>query len=74
MLTLLLLILTFMPEFKLTFRGWGGMITGGATLVLMLFAGFLIQTAFEEHYFPGLLMQATRRLTNWLPTLLVVQA
>jgi uncharacterized protein len=74
MLTLLLGILAFMPEFKLTYRGWGGLIAGGATLVLMLCAGFMIQTAFEELYFRGLLMQATRRLTRWLPAQLVVQA
>jgi uncharacterized protein len=74
MLTLLLAILAFVPEFKLTFRGWGGMVSGGATLVLMVCAGFVIQTAFEELYFRGLLMQATRRLTHWPPVLLVVQA
>lgn len=48
--------------------------SGGATLVLMVCTGFMIQTAFEELYFRGLLMQATRRLTSWLPVLLVVQA
>ncbi len=74
MLTLLLAILAFMPGFKLTFRGWDGMVSGGATLVLMVCIGFMIQTAFEELYFRGLLMQATRRLTSWLPVLLVVQA
>jgi membrane protease YdiL (CAAX protease family) len=74
MLALLLAILAFMPGFELSFRGWGGMLSGGAPLVLMLCAGFMIQTAFEELYFRGLLMQAVRRLTRWMPVVLVVQA
>jgi uncharacterized protein len=39
-----------------------------------LCAGFMIQTAFEELYFRGLMMQATRRLTRLVPVVIGLQA
>jgi uncharacterized protein len=74
MLTLLLVIFAWVPGFELTYRGWGGFVSGGVTLLAMLCAGFMIQTAFEELYFRGLLMQATWRFTHRLPVVLAVQA
>lgn len=74
MVLLLILLLLFLPGFKLTYRGLEGMITGGPSMILMLCAGFAIQTAFEELYFRGLMMQALRRLARFVPLILVVQA
>jgi uncharacterized protein len=74
MLLLILVILALLPGFELTYRGWDGVLFGGLTMVAMLCAGFMIQTAFEELYFRGLMMQATRRLTRWVPVVIGVQA
>ena len=48
-----------------------------STIILTVIAaliGVFIQTGFEEFYFRGLIAQATRRVINWLPVVLVVQA
>lgn len=74
MLLLILVTMAVLPGFTLTYRGWGGLLSGGLTLLVTLCAGFIIQSAFEELYFRGLMMQATRRLTQWIPVVIGVQA
>lgn len=62
------------PAGRLTYRGWGAELAGGAPLLLATVLGFAIQTGFEELYFRGLLMQATHRVTKWAPAVIGVQA
>jgi len=50
-------------------------ITAGVILKLILaLVGIFITTTFEEMYFRGLLIQATWRVTKWLPVVFGVQA
>lgn len=62
------------PAGRLTYRGWGGALAGGAPLLLATVVGFAVQTGFEELYFRGLVAQATRRITKWAPAVIGVQA
>jgi membrane protease YdiL (CAAX protease family) len=63
--------LPFLPP---TYQGWDAEVNLGLPLILALLIGFMIQTGFEELFFRGLLMQATRRITRWLPLVIGLQA
>jgi membrane protease YdiL (CAAX protease family) len=66
--------LTLIDRDRFTYRGWGAEWSSGAVAILAMALGYAIQTAFEEIYFRGLIAQATRRLTRWIPVVIGVQA
>jgi uncharacterized protein len=59
---------------RLTFQCWSSFSGEGLLLFLVMIVGVAIQTGAEEIYFCGLLAQVTRRITKWIPVVLVVQA
>jgi uncharacterized protein len=69
-----LFYLALIPFGRLTFQGWSSFSGAGLLLFLVTIVGVVIQTGAEEIYFRGLLAQATRRITKWIPVVLVVQA
>lgn len=66
--------LTLSPWRDIRYVGWGGQTDAGALLLVATVVGLLIQTATEELYFRGVLMQATYRILRWTPVVLVLQA
>jgi uncharacterized protein len=66
--------LALIPLGRLTFHGWSSLAGAGLLLALATIVGVAIQTAAEELYFRGLLAQATRRITKWIPVVIGVQA
>jgi uncharacterized protein len=64
----------FIPVVPLAYQGWAAETALGFPLVLLMLAGFLIQTGFEELLFRGLLMQFTYRFSRSVPLAVIIQA
>jgi membrane protease YdiL (CAAX protease family) len=62
------------PFLSYQFEGFSGLASAGMFAVAIMLAGFVIQTAFEELLFRGLIAQFTRRLTNFMPLVIGLQA
>jgi membrane protease YdiL (CAAX protease family) len=71
---LLMYLIFVIPFGRVSFQGWG--VFSGALIPYLaaITVGVMVQTAAEELFFRGLLMQATRRATAWLPAVIGVQA
>jgi membrane protease YdiL (CAAX protease family) len=68
------LVLASVPFVGTTYQGFGLERDLGLSLILLMIVGFVIQTAFEELLFRGLLMQFARRITSWLPFVFLAPA
>lgn len=66
--------ITYILAVDVSYRGFESITAGVILTVIAALAGIFIQTSFEEMYFRGLVAQATRRVTKWLPVVLGVQA
>lgn len=62
------------PLLPVTYQGFGGLASAGPIVIAFTILGFVIQTGFEEMLFRGLLAQFTRRIVNFLPLVILVQA
>lgn len=69
-----MLFFALMPFFKTDFQGLGPLRQFGYGMVVITLVGFVIQTAFEELMYRGLLMQFARRLTSRVPLIILPQA
>lgn len=56
------------------YQGFSRMAELGLLLMIVMIVGFVVQTAFEELFFRGLIMQLTWQIKAWLPLALLVQA
>lgn len=68
------MIIMYLMAARIEYRGFEHITAGIIPLILLTLLGVFIQTGFEELYFRGLITQATRRLTAFLPIVIGVQA
>ena len=68
------MVVMYLVAAKVSFRGWDHVTAAGVPMLFAALLGLALQTAFEELYFRGLIAQATRRLIQWLPAVIGVQA
>jgi membrane protease YdiL (CAAX protease family) len=68
------MVVIYLVAAKVSFRGWDHVTAAGVPMLFAALLGLALQTAFEELYFRGLIAQATRRLIQWLPVVIGVQA
>lgn len=66
--------ITYILAVDVSYRGFEHITAGVILTVIAALVGVFIQTSFEEMFFRGLVAQATRRVTKWLPVVLGVQA
>jgi uncharacterized protein len=66
--------LLFIDRDRFSFQGWEPLLSTGGLVIVAILVGYAIQTAFEELYFRGLIAQATRRVTPWIPVVIGLQA
>jgi uncharacterized protein len=63
---LLMYLLFVVPYGRITFQGWSGFGTAIIPIIFAIILTVMVQTAAEELFFRGLVMQATRRVTRWI--------
>lgn len=66
--------LALSPVMDVAYRGWGAQQQLSLALLCALLLGLVVQTAFEEFYFRGIVMAATYRIVRWIPVVVGVQA
>jgi len=67
-------IIMIIPDNKVSFVGYKENFANEIPIILLLMGGYLIQTACEELYFRGYLMQATYRILPFFPVVIGLQA
>jgi CAAX protease family protein len=63
-----------LPFVSISYRGFDGLAAAGTVSILVTLIGCIIQTGFEELLFRALIAQFTRRLVNFAPLIVGVQA
>lgn len=71
---LLMYLLLVVPFGRITFHGWDAFAIKMLPLIAAIIIAVMVQTAAEELFFRGLVMQATRRITRWIFVVITVQA
>lgn len=71
---LMLSLLLFEDPSRISYRGFSAYDAEVLWLLVPMLLAFAVQTAAEEAFFRGLLMQFLRRLTRLIPVILLVQA
>lgn len=67
-------LLLLAPFVKITYQGFGPMLSVSAFSIAVTLVGLVIQTGFEELLFRGLMMQFLMRIIMFAPAAIITQA